>query len=134
MPLRINITCPADPEAIACVVEGLVALNACMMTAARKAGRSAPLLYASGVRYKREPKGREQWQSAAELLSSGEGDCEDLAAYRAAELRCEGELAFVDIQPTNRGTYHAVVRRGNGQIEDPSRILLAMIDDHETEV
>lgn len=134
MPLRIKITCPCDPEAIACVVEGLVALNACMMTAARKAGKPAPLLYTTGVRYKRERPGQEHWQSAAELLASGEGDCEDLASYRAAELRCDGELAFVDIQRTPRGSYHAVVRRGNGQIEDPSRILLDMHNDQETEV
>lgn len=49
-----------------------------------------PLLYASGVRYEREPPGTEQWRAADRILADGFGDCEDLAAWRAAEIAVHG--------------------------------------------
>ena len=61
-----------------------------------------------------------------ELIRVGEGDCEDLAGYRAAELRMVGEPARVKIVPTSRGSYHAIVERGDGSLEDPSRLALML--------
>jgi transglutaminase-like putative cysteine protease len=87
-----------------------------------KAGR-LPRLYDSGVRYAREPVGKERWQSATELLRSRRGDCEDLAGYLAAEIRVyDGLPARVLIVPNTMGGYHAVCSV-NGRIEDPSRKL-----------
>jgi hypothetical protein len=81
-------------------------------------------LYDAGVRYKRERAGRERWKTWEELLRDHEGDCEDLAAARAAELRASGEpgaRAFArEVRP---GRFHAVVRRADGRTEDPSRQL-----------
>lgn len=134
MPLFVRVTCPCDERAITALAEGLVALNFVQMWEARQAGTPVPPLYSSGVRYQRERPGQEQWQSAAELLSNGVGDCEDLASYRAAELRCEGEPATVLVVRTERGTFHAIVRRQDGTTEDPSRILLEMAGDRKTEV
>lgn len=126
MPLIVSMRVPATIGAIESVAEGLTALNYRMMHIASVGGGGFPALYDSGIVYRREPIGKEEWQSAANLLRTGEGDCEDLAAYRAAELRFEGEPATVAIVRTRRGSFHAVVRRGDGRIEDPSRILLAI--------
>jgi hypothetical protein len=93
-------------------------------------GVELPPLYDSGIVYRREPKGREWWESAADLLGIAadlEGDCEDLAAYRVAELRYyEDEDAIVRVVRTTRGTFHAVVEREDGDIEDPSRIAVIL--------
>lgn len=45
----------------------------------------APGLYESGIKYKAEESG-EAWKDYGALLSDREGDCEDLASARAAEL------------------------------------------------
>lgn len=85
--------------------------------------RPLPALYASGVRYQREHN-REDWQTAEETLQRGHGDCEDLAAFRAAELRNAGELGAKAVCYAPRpGLIHCVVRRADGTIEDPSRRL-----------
>ena len=79
-----------------------------------------PPLYRSRVRYQREIG--EQWQTIKEVLANGYGDCEDLAAWRVAELQSAGERA--QIRLTRRGRiWHVTVVRGDGRFEDPSRIL-----------
>ena len=89
------------------------------------AGGGMPLLYASGVRYARERPGHEEWLVPSQVLAGGVGDCEDLAAYRVGELRATGadEGATIVIVPMGPRTLHAVVRRSNGELEDPSRAL-----------
>lgn len=88
----------------------------------------APLLYASGVRYAREPAGAERWATSPLVLARGVGDCEDLACWRAAELRLRGDHAArvvstaQQLSPTRR-LYHVLVRHGDGRLEDPSRQL-----------
>lgn len=84
---------------------------------------------AAGVRYEREPRGVEHWQSLPALLSSGVGDCEDLAAARAAELRVSGvDASAVPVRvKIARGVggvdlWHIVVQTPRGT-EDPSRAL-----------
>ena len=49
-----------------------------------------PMLYESGVIYQREEEGQEDWQDIRSTLEYGYGDCEDLACWRAAELRVKG--------------------------------------------
>ncbi len=52
--------------------------------------------------------------------------CDDLAPWRCAELRHQGERARIRIQWKrfpNGKLFHIVVRRENGEIEDPSAIL-----------
>lgn len=127
MPLRVDLRAPADPVFLGALLEGVVAANYVVMEAARRLlGSQNPFLplYESGIRYEREPPGEENWQFAHELLQSRAGDCEDLACYRAAELRLDGEPAIAEVVRTPRRSFHAVVRRADGRIEDPSRILL----------
>lgn len=125
MPLTLTLSIPKF--AIDGALEALTAVNAIIMRALHDAGLDVPDVYSSGVVYRREPAGREQWQNAAELLDAGHGDCEDLAAYQAAWLRVfEGEPArAIAYQTRRRRLLHAVVLRGDGEtIEDPSRALL----------
>lgn len=85
-----------------------------------------PPLYASGVIYRPEPRGREDWDPVPVVLGRGWGDCEDLAAWRAAELRVLGEQhARADayrsrVRPDGSAVWHAVTVREDGTIEDPS--------------
>lgn len=84
---------------------------------------------AARVRYGREPRGVEHWQSLPSLLSSGVGDCEDLAAARAAELRVSGIDASAVPLRVRRAAgiggvdlWHIVVQTPRGT-EDPSLAL-----------
>lgn len=87
-----------------------------------------PPLYQAGVRYEREPwAGKyEEFADALTVYRRGWGDCDDLVAWRVAELREAGERnADVSISfpypPKRRGVmYHAMVRRADGSLEDPS--------------
>jgi hypothetical protein len=89
---------------------------------AARAGRPLPPLYTAGVRYSRvDPN--ERWQLPSETFARRRGDCEDLAAWRAAELRLRGEPATVGVRRTGPRVLHAVVVRADGTIEDPSRKL-----------
>ena len=86
-----------------------------------------PMLYDSGVLYRME-HGTEIWQDIPSLIMSRFGDCEDLACWRAAELRVEGidALPYITWRKASdkSGTiYHALVRHPKGLIEDPSRAL-----------
>lgn len=89
-----------------------------------------PALYESGVRYEEEPAGQpyEDFSAVPVVLSRGWADCDDLVSWRIAELRNAGEPAKVRLKwqfdPT-RGArmYHVLVRRANGQVEDPSKRL-----------
>ena len=107
-------------EAIAVCLAALTRWNVVIMRV-----QDFPRLYASGVRYRVE-KG-EDWRDACEVIARGQGDCEDLACYRAAELQCTGEPAqAIPIEvgrDGDRREFHVVVRRANGTIEDPSAVL-----------
>ena len=83
---------------------------------------STPRLYDSGVRYKREPRGREKWQTIPLLFARGFGDCEDLACARAAELIVHHGITEARAIPyrTRSGGWHIVVQVGPTETEDPS--------------
>lgn len=105
-------------------LHGMVMLNRVQL----KTGEVPPL-YKSGVRYKAEPLGVETLRDALTTYRLRFGDCAHLAAWRVAELQEVGEQASIRIEtkPSKRKAglrlYHVVVRRGNGSIEDPSKIL-----------
>jgi len=113
--MLVKLRIRAVPELLAAALKGLVAVNRVLMRAG-----DYPPLYESGIRYVKEPRGRENWQTAEDLLRAKEGDCEDLASYRAAELQLRGEMATAHVIKSAPRRYHAVVLRGDGSIEDPS--------------
>jgi len=82
-----------------------------------------PALYQSGVYYRPE-SGTEEWKTIPYVIADGYGDCEDLGAWRAAELRVSGINATPDIKirqlPTGNWRAHVVVKLPDGTIEDPS--------------
>jgi hypothetical protein len=88
---------------------------------------STPSLYESGVVYEEEPEERDHWQDIPETLGLGNGDCEDLGCWRIAELRVRAEehaTAFITWREMgSRTVFHIAVRRSDGTVEDPSRLL-----------
>ena len=119
--MRITFSLIADPPLLMAALEGLTAVNAVLLA---RAARPVPRLYDSGVRYKREAPGREDWLHVGQVLKRKSGDCEDLSAWRAAELRVyDAEPARVVVIRTGPRTLHAVVQRADGRVEDPSRLL-----------
>jgi hypothetical protein len=118
--MRVALIIPAvGEESLAAAMAALVALDYLYLAT----HPDAPLLYQSGVVYRPEPRGSENWLTVPDLLRLGYGDCEDLASWRCAELRLEGEHAVPCVRRSGRRTYHAMVCREDGSIEDPSRVL-----------
>lgn len=99
------------------------------MREAKRRGRPIPPLYRSRVQFQPEPGPHEEFADVITVLRRGWGDCDDLVAWRVAELQEAGEAADVRIywrKPKTPGgeiRMHAQVRRANGKIEDPSRFL-----------
>lgn len=83
--------------------------------------------YSGCLRYRPEPDdGVEEFASAPVVYKRGWGDCDDLAPLLCAWYRNRGEKAKIRVQwkRTSKGKlYHILVRREDGTIEDPSRIL-----------
>lgn len=77
------------------------------------------------VKWKPEPasQGFEGFDLPKDVLARGWGDCDDLAAWWAAELRESG--ADPDAMPivyqSGKNRWHAIVQRGNGDLDDPSQ-------------
>lgn len=91
--------------------------------------RTVPL-YRSGVYYREEPMGQEDFFDIPTVLFQGHADCEDLAAWRCAEYLSVGEWAHVVVTweaiQHNSGDidilFHVRVQSRYG-LEDPSEIL-----------
>lgn len=99
-------------------------------------------LYKSGVVYKEEKPGREDWKDVPKLYQDGDGDCEDLACARVGEnlagtglimrggilvgqrhpLICRPVMQW-NRMPDDSTLIHILVQYKNGSVEDPSRIL-----------
>lgn len=124
MRLDINIPDRLGAHAIDAALEGLVQVAQNELMHPEVAG-AFPTLYTSGVRYERERGGTEHWLLPSQTYAAGRGDCEDLASWRAAELRVTGEDEGARARVIRSGprTWHAVVERSDGRIEDPSRAL-----------
>lgn len=84
-----------------------------------------PPLYTSGVRFRQDPyqgSGVENFKLPNEVFRDGWGDCDRLVIYRIWELRVAGEKATCRSEWVGNGV-HVLVRRANGQLEDPSILL-----------
>jgi Transglutaminase-like superfamily len=68
------------------------------------------------------------WQLPSQTMRRRYGDCKDVAAWRAAELRQLGIPARMGIIPSERhpGSFHAIVRWPDGTLEDPSAVIYAI--------
>jgi hypothetical protein len=97
-----------------------------------------PPLYSSGVVYRPEPEaprmvlgqllnaapgeGVELWDSPWKCMRQGWADCDDACRWRLAELY-QTEWAYPAV--ASRGDrHHVMLRRNNGALEDPARMIL----------
>lgn len=120
-------------ELIMHMLEGLIGINEIYLSSYP----DTPQLYESGVVYTDQvPEAdpfstgmqTDRWQDIPRLLMTGAGACEDLASWRVAELRAQGDLGAdvtVLTQPDGQGNvlYHIRVIKGDGTLEDPSAVL-----------
>lgn len=84
----------APAEQLAPIVESLTtALARCNAVICKR--RQLPALYQSGVRYRLIPSKDDRYRDVLQVLHSGYGDCEDLAAFRAGELLAQGIPATI---------------------------------------
>lgn len=115
--LQVSLFVPSNADALEHALEGLVALDAFIIR-----DKQLPPLMQTGARYR--PEKGELWRNCLQVIKDGWGDCEDLSAYRAAELRVyNSEPARLILIKTGPRLLHAVVQRANGEIEDPSKLL-----------
>lgn len=78
---------------------------------------------AGAVHWSPEPPGEERFDHSGMVLGRGWGDCDDLAPWRAADLRTSGEDpgARSKVIQTGPKLWHAIVERSDGSLEDPSQ-------------
>jgi hypothetical protein len=120
--MRIKLAVPEEhvsPDVVDAALESVTRLNQQLITA----GQVPPFdMHNPQVRWKPEPWGEEHFDNAAIGLSRGWMDCDDLAPYHAASLRTTGEDpgAIARVYPSGPSTYHAIVQRSDGSIDDPS--------------
>jgi hypothetical protein len=112
------------------LVEAVAVQNEFLMKAT-KAG--FPKLYESKVTFRNETlagRGLEEIATALTVLKRSWGDCDDLVAYRIAELRAQGVAATAKVYVKAHRVkgkpirlYHVEVRLPDGSVEDPARYL-----------
>jgi hypothetical protein len=102
-------------------LEAVTRLNEQMLAAGEIPTFERGLRY--GIRWRPEPKGDEHFDSADKVIGRKWGDCDDLAPWHAASLRQSGEdpAAKAVVRRSGPKMWHAVVQRGDGSIDDPSK-------------
>lgn len=75
------------------------------------------------INWKPEPKGDEHFDHAGKVVARGWGDCDDQAPFLAGSLRATGEdpEARAVVKKSGHRKWHAIVQRGDGSFDDPSR-------------
>jgi hypothetical protein len=119
----------SDPEIVAAVVEALVEALTIANQHYLAGTPGIPALYDAGIVYAAETT-REEFLDVERVRARGKADCEDLSAWRIAELRNAGwdawpVVTWQEVRWTDgslRVEYHVQVGTPHG-IEDPSRVL-----------
>jgi hypothetical protein len=74
---------PLNKHMLEIMLDALTKMNVAIL----RTSPQIPNLYESGVKYRRESIGQEDWCDIPEIIRLGFADCEDLACWRAAELQ-----------------------------------------------
>lgn len=122
--MRVNVAIPeahVDAPVLDAALESVTRLNESMLERNEIPSFERGLKY--GIRWKPEPPGAEHFDHAKTVLARKWGDCDDLAPWHAASLRHSGEDpgARAVVKKSGPKTWHAVVQRTDGSIDDPSR-------------
>lgn len=122
--MRINVAIPeahVDAPVLDASLEAVTRLNEAMLERGEVPTFTRGLRY--GVQWKPEPPGEEHFDHAKTVLQRKWGDCDDLAPWQAASLRHTNEdpQAKAIVYQSGPKRWHAVVQRGDGTIEDPSK-------------
>lgn len=124
--ILVDLELPWTLDSVRIACAALTTVNRMLIINAQKAGKPLPELYNAGVEYIRNRafNGRAaRFRPIPSVIANKGADCGPLACWRAAELQARGERArAVPVRMNNR-LMHVVVRRGDGRIEDPSRLL-----------
>jgi hypothetical protein len=131
--VRINVAVPethVSPDVLNAALETTTRVNESLFREGQIPSFDEAV--ASGVRWKPEPPGQEHFDHAGIVIGRKWGDCDDLAPYRAAELRVTGEDpgARAVVKKSGPMRWHAIVQRSDGRFEDPS--LEAGMGQHST--
>ena len=120
--MRINVAIPEE-HVTAPVLDGALETVTRLNEDLIRSGSAPPFDPAApGVRWRPEPPGQEHFDHARMVSGRGWGDCDDLAPWHAATLRATGEDPDAEavVRRSGEKRWHAVVRRGDGSIDDPS--------------
>lgn len=113
--MRATLFLPPSVVLIEAALQGLVAANRVLI----QAGVVPPSPLDADVRYKREGSGLEEWKTAADVLKSGVGDCEDLNCWECAAIQLDGDSgAIAKLIRTGKKRLHCVVELSSGEIVD----------------
>lgn len=123
--MRINLAIPenhVDAPPLDAALEAVTRLNETLLRDGH-VPTAREGIHEHGVRWKPEPPGDESFDHAHTVHQRGWGDCDDLAPWHAASLRHTGEDPGAHAIVTKSGPkrWHAIVRRSDGSIDDPSR-------------
>ena len=123
--MRVRIAVPeeqVDPPVIDAALEAVTRLDETQIHNGDVPTFADALNNGRGIKWKPEPPGDEHFDHATTVLGRGWGDCDDLAPWHAASLRATGEDpgAIARVVPSGPHTFHAIVQRSDGQIDDPS--------------
>jgi len=121
--MRVNVAIPeahVSEPVLDAALEAVTTLNEALI----KNGDAPTFDQAlkNGIKWKPEPPGAEHFDHAQIVSERGWGDCDDLAPHHAATLRVKGidPGARAIVVRSGPSTWHAVVQRSDGKIEDPS--------------
>lgn len=126
--MRIRLAVPDELDdqdrkaALDAALESVVRSNTPMIRSG-KIPTAATAIKSGKVEWQPEPPGDEHFDLPSTMLKRGWGDCDDLAPWHAASLRASGvdPGACAIVKKSGPQRWHAIVRRSDGSIEDPSK-------------
>ncbi len=102
------------------LLEALVRINLTWL----QSHPDVPPLYRAPVRYQFDSRFPDAWKDIPTILDDGQGDCEDIACWRIAELvnvGIRGVRPYLRWRKQNdHYIYHVLVYLPDGRVEDPS--------------
>jgi hypothetical protein len=126
--MRIRLAVPDELDdqdrkaALDAALESVVRSNVPMIRSG-KVPTAASAIKSGKVEWQPEPPGDEHFDLPSTMLKRGWGDCDDLAPWHCASLRASGvdPGATAVVKKSGPQRWHAVVKRSDGSIEDPSK-------------